>query len=167
MFRSRRAAALAVCLLLALLHTWPLVLHPGRYSRNDNADTQLNEWIMAWVSHQVVTNPLHLFDANIFYPERYTLAYSDHLFVQSMMGAPLLWGGASPVLVHNLVLMAGFALTGWATCLVMKRWTGSWLAAILSGFHDSKIQDFHEVVIFAVAAEKDVRRFDIPVNETA
>src|SRR5262245_36737232 len=88
---------------------------------------------MAWVSHQVVTNPLHLFDANIFYPERYTLAYSDHLFVQSMMGAPLLWFGASPVLVHNLVLMAGFALTGWTTSLVMKRWTGSWLAGIVSG----------------------------------
>src|SRR5262249_13974443 len=40
---------------------------------------------------------------------------------------------ASPVLVHNLVLIAGFALTGWATCLVMKKWTGSWLAAIFSG----------------------------------
>src|SRR5258708_40245462 len=50
-----------------------------------------------------------------------------------MMGAPLLWSGASPVLVHNLVLIAGFALTGWATCLVMHRWTSSWLAAIVSG----------------------------------
>ena len=118
---------------LAILHTWPLATAPGTLSRNDNGDFILHEWIMAWVSHQVVTNPLHLFDANIFYPERYTLAYSDHLFVQSMMGAPLLWAGASPVLVHNLVLMAGFALTGWATCLVMQRWTGSWLAAIVSG----------------------------------
>src|SRR5262245_18943383 len=88
---------------------------------------------MAWVSHQIVTNPLHLFDANIFYPERYTLAYSDHLFVQSMMGAPLLWAGVRPVLVHNLVLIAGFALSGWATSLVVKQWTGSWLAAIVSG----------------------------------
>ena len=101
---------------LAILHTWPLATAPGTLSRNDNGDFVLHEWIMAWVSHQVVTNPLHLFDANIFYPERYTLAYSDHLFVQSMMGAPLLWAGASPVLVHNLVLMAGFALTGWTTC---------------------------------------------------
>jgi hypothetical protein len=126
-------ATLALFVGLAVLHTWPLATAPGTLSRNDNGDFILHEWIMAWVSHQVVTNPLHLFDANIFYPERYTLAYSDHLFVQSMMGAPLLWAGASPVLVHNLVLMAGFALTGWATCLVMKRWTGSWLAAILSG----------------------------------
>ena len=50
-----------------------------------------------------------------------------------MLGAPLLWAGASPVLVHNLVLMAGFALTGWTTALVIRKWTGSWLAAIGSG----------------------------------
>src|SRR5215470_13590076 len=124
---------LALFVGLAILHTWPLATAPGTLSRNDNGDFILHEWIMAWVSHQLVTNPLHLFDANIFYPERYTLAYSDHLFVQSMMGAPLLWSGASPVLVHNLVLMAGFALTGWTTSLVMKRWTGSWLAGIVSG----------------------------------
>jgi hypothetical protein len=124
---------LALFVGLAILHTWPLATAPGTLSRNDTADTVLHEWIMAWVSHQVVTNPLHLFDANIFFPERYTLAYSDHLFVQSMMGAPLLWAGASPVLVHNLVLMAGFALTGWTTCLVLRWWTGSLLAGIVSG----------------------------------
>jgi len=88
-------ATLALFVGLAVLHTWPLATAPGTLSRNDNGDFILHEWIMAWVSHQVVTNPLHLFDANIFYPERYTLAYSDHLFVQSMMGAPLLWAGAS------------------------------------------------------------------------
>src|SRR4051812_3079349 len=87
---------LALFIGLAILHTWPLATAPGTLSRNDNGDFILHEWIMAWVAHQIVTNPLHLFDANIFYPERYTLAYSDHLFVQSMMGAPLLWAGASP-----------------------------------------------------------------------
>ncbi|HUR35194.1 MAG TPA: hypothetical protein VM032_15430 [Vicinamibacterales bacterium] len=127
------AAALALFVGLAVIHLWPLASAPGTLSRNDNGDFILHEWIMAWVAHQVVTNPLHLFDANIFYPEPGTLSYSDHLFVQSMLGAPLLWAGASPVLVHNLVLMAGFALTGWTTCLVMRRWTGSWTAAVGSG----------------------------------
>jgi hypothetical protein len=126
-------AALALFAGLAILHTWPLATAPGTLSRNDTADTVLHEWIMAWVSHQIVANPLHLFDANIFYPEPNTLAYSDHLFVQSMMGAPFLWLGASPVLAHNLVLVAGFALTGWTTCLVLRRWTGSWLAGSVSG----------------------------------
>lgn len=106
---------------------------PGVWSRNDAPDYVLHEWIMAWVPHQLVTDPLHLFHANIFYPDRYTLAYSDHLILQSLLGAPLTWGGASPVLVHNLVLMAGFALTGWATALVVSAWTGSRTAGVLSG----------------------------------
>ena len=93
----------------------------------------LHEWILAWVAHQLVTDPLRLFDANIFYPERYTLAYSDHLIVQSVMGAPLTWAGFSPVLVHNVVLIAGYALTGWTTALVVARWTGSRAAGLLSG----------------------------------
>ena len=127
------AGSLALFAVLAALHTWPLASAPGTLSRNDTSDTVLHEWIMAWVAHQIVVNPLHLFDANIFFPERYTLAYSDHLFVQSMMGAPMLWAGASPVLVHNLVLMAGLALTGWTTCLVVRRWTGSWVGGVVSG----------------------------------
>ncbi len=126
-------AALGVSVLLAVVHLWPLAASPGVLSRNDNGDYVLHEWIMAWVAHQVVTDPAHLFDANIFYPERGTLAYSDHLFLQSMLGAPLLWAGASPVLVHNLVLIAGFALTAWTTSLVVRRWTGSWTAALGSG----------------------------------
>jgi hypothetical protein len=125
--------SLAIFIALAVVHLWPLASAPGTLSRNDNGDFVLHEWIMAWVAHQLVHNPLHLFDANIFYPERGTLAYSDHLFAQSLLGAPLLWAGASPVLVHNLVLMAGFALTGWTTSLVLRRWTGSWLGAIGGG----------------------------------
>ena len=126
-------ASLVLFTVLAVIHLWPLAAAPGTWSRNDNGDFILHEWIMAWVAHQVVRNPLHLFDANIFFPEPGTLSYSDHLFVQSMLGAPLLWAGASPVLVHNLVLMAGFALTGWTTSLVMRKWTGSWTAAVVSG----------------------------------
>jgi len=127
------AGTLALFILLTVGHTWPLASAPASWSRNDAADTVLHEWILAWVPHQLLNHPFHLFDANIFYPERYTLAYSDPLIIQSIMGAPLLWAGASPVLVYNIVLMLGFALTGWATCLVVARWTGSRLAGIMSG----------------------------------
>ena len=41
------------------------------------------------------------------------------------MGAPLLWAGASPVLVYNLLIIAGLALSGWSMYLLMRRWTGS------------------------------------------
>jgi len=127
------AVSFGIFVALAVVHTWPLASAPGLLSRNDVADTVLHEWILAWVAHQLVTNPFHLFDANIFYPERYTLAYSDHLIVQSLMGAPLTWAGFSPVFVHNVVLIAGYALSGWTTAYVLTRWTGSRAAGILSG----------------------------------
>jgi hypothetical protein len=133
MLRSRRAQAFALCVVLAVLHTWPLVLHPGRYSRNDNADTQLNEWILAWIAHQLPRAPLHLFEANIFYPAHDALAFSEPLIVPAVMGAPLAWTGSSPVLVYNLVLIAGFALTAFATFLLVERWTGSWTAGLVAG----------------------------------
>ncbi len=89
--------------------------------------------MIAWVAHIVPRAPFQLFEAPIFYPDRHTLAYSEHLFVPAMMGAPLLWAGASPVLVHNLLIMAGLALSGWAMFLVMARWTGSQWAALVAG----------------------------------
>src|SRR5207248_5885446 len=133
MFRSRRASAFAVCVLLAVVHTWPLALHPGRYSRNDNADAQLNEWILAWVAHELPRDPRHLFQANIFYPAPDALAFSEPLIVPALMGAPLSWAGASPVLVYNIVLIAGFALTAFATFLLLEAWTGDPLAGLLAG----------------------------------
>ena len=80
------ALPIALFVLLAIAHTWPLATNPGGLSRNDTGDTIHHEWILAWDAHQLATDPRHLFDANIFYPERHTLAYSDHLFVQGVMG---------------------------------------------------------------------------------
>ena len=134
MVSSRRwRAAGAICLLLAVVHTWPLATDPGTLSRNDNGDTQLNEWILAWIAHQLPRAPARLFDANIFYPERDTLAYSEPLIVPALMGAPLRWLGGSPVLTYNLMLMLGFALTAWAGYALVREWTGNPAAGLLAG----------------------------------
>jgi hypothetical protein len=126
-------APLVVFALLAVVHTWPLARNPAHLSRNDNGDTLLNTWAIAWVAHQLPRDPIHLFDANIFYPERLTLGYSEAMIVQGVMAMPILAAGGSPVLAYNLVLLAGFTLTGFAFCLLVRRWTGSWTAAYVSG----------------------------------
>src|SRR5258708_7558716 len=126
-------AALAVFVLLACAHTWPLASNPAHLSRNDNGDTLLNTWPIAWVAHQLPRHPNHLFDANIFYHGRATLAYSEAMIVQGVMAMPVLGAGGSPVLAYNLVLLAGFVLTGWAFCLLLHRWTGSWAAGYVGG----------------------------------
>jgi hypothetical protein len=128
-----RAASFVLFIALAVLNTWPLATAPARMGRLDNSDTLLNQWTMAWVAHQALHDPAALFQANIFYPERDTLAYSEPLIVQSALALPVFLAGGSPVLAYNLVLIAGFALTGWAMTLVMHRWTGSWAAALIAG----------------------------------
>jgi hypothetical protein len=126
-------AAFGVFLLLTVAHTWPLASNPAHLSRNDNSDTLLNTWTIAWVAHQLPRHPRHLFDANIFYPDRATLAYSEAMIVQGVMAMPVLRAGGSPVLAYNLVLLAGFVLTGWAFCVLLYRWTGSWAAGYVGG----------------------------------
>lgn len=118
---------------MAVVHSWPLASNPSGLARLDNHDAELNTWIIAWVAHALPTNPLGLFEAPIFYPEKHSLAFSEHMFVPSLMGAPLLWAGASPVLVYNILIMLGFALSGLAMYWLMMQWTGSTWAALTAG----------------------------------
>ncbi len=126
-------AMLALFVALSVLHTWPLAGDIGGLSRLDNDDTGLNLFVVSWVAHVLPTDPLNLFHAPIFFPEPHTLAYSEHLLVPSLLGSPLLWAGADPVIVYNLLVLAGFALSGWTMSLVMSAWTGSMTAGIVSG----------------------------------
>lgn len=118
---------------LALAHSWPLASDLSHLSRLDNDDAALNTWIVAWTAHILPLAPWRLFEAPIFYPEPHTLAYADHMFVPSVLGAPLLWAGVAPVLVHNLLILAGLGLSGFAMCLVMTGWTGSRGAGVIAG----------------------------------
>lgn len=119
--------------LLAVVHTWPLGSDPAHLSRVDPGDGALNIWNIGWVAHQLARDPLRLFDANIFYPERLTLAYSEAMIVQGALAVPVVALGGSAVLAYNLVLLAGLAWTGWAFCLLAWRWTGSWSAGLVAG----------------------------------
>ncbi len=128
-----RGSALLFFTLLAVVHTWPLATDVAHLTRHDNRDAILNEWIVGWVAHQLPRAPLHLFDANVFFPERYTLAYSEPMVVQGVMALPLLALGASLVLACNLLLLSGFVLSAWAMAIVVQHWTRDWTAGLAAG----------------------------------
>jgi hypothetical protein len=119
--------------LLAIVHTWPLATAPHVLSQNDHGDALLNEWIVAWVQHQLPRDPARLFDANIFHPARGTLAMSEPLIVPAILGAPVRLLGGSPVLVYNLLLVAGLVLSALAMYALIHDWTGDRAAALVAG----------------------------------
>lgn len=132
LLRSQWTQAVLLAALLAVVHSWPLATYPAGLSLNYNGDVMLNEWIVAWVQHQLPRDPLHLFSANIFYPAPDALAFSEPLIVPALMGSPVRALGGSPVLVHNLLLLTGLALTMLGAYALVRDWTGDHLAALLA-----------------------------------
>ena len=132
--RSHWTQACLLGLAAAIIHTWPLATNPAGLSLHYNSDVMLNEWIVTWIQHQLPRAPLTLFDANIFYPAKNTLAFSEPLIVPALLGYPVRLLGGSPVLVHNLLLLAGLTLSVLAGYALAFRWTGDRGAALLAGF---------------------------------
>jgi hypothetical protein len=131
--RNRRLAELALFAALATLHTWPLATDPAHLSRLDNDDTAFNTWVVAWIAHQIPRDPVQLFDAPVFLPAPDALAFSEHMVVPGLIGAPLQWAGASPVLVYNVLVWLGLTLSGFTMAVVVRGWTGSAVAGVVSG----------------------------------
>ena len=124
--------SLIVFTMLTAAMTYPQVLRMTD-GVHDPGDPLMVTWVLGWVAHQLPIAPAHIFDANIFYPERNTLAYSEALLVPGLVAAPLFWLGVGPILIYNLVFLSGFALSGVGVALLVRRLTGNNGAAILAG----------------------------------
>jgi hypothetical protein len=94
-------------------------------------------WRLAWVAHQLPADPWHLFDANIFYPARGTLALSDAMLLVGALGMPFFHAGVSPAIVHNYLMLAAIVSSMLCAFALARRMTGSdpaaWLAAVIFG----------------------------------
>ena len=130
-----RDLALAAFFFLAatLVYTFPLALAPAELNRFDSPDALLNAWIVSWNLTQLVRDPLHLFDANIFHPETGTLAYSENLLTGSLLVAPVRIATSDPVLLFNAVVVLAFVLTGVSAFWLAYDVTSDRLAALLAG----------------------------------
>ena len=131
--RRRTAAAAALFVALTLIATYPIARAPASYAFFNHSDAQLNMWILAWDAHAVARDPRHLFDANIFAPERRTLAYSETLLGYLPIAGPILWLGGSPALAFNTVLLFSFVASGFAMYLLTRRLTGRHGPALVGG----------------------------------
>src|SRR5436190_2099633 len=129
---KQHAGVAAIFVVLAVVMTWPLtpninraVAYPG--------DPFITTWVLDWDWYATFHQPLHLFDADLFYPARYSLAYSEHLYGIAVFLFPLRAIAVSPIAAHNIAILAGFALSGFATYLLGRLVTGSAMAGLVAG----------------------------------
>jgi len=91
-------------------------------------DTRLIIWTLAWDNHAVLDRQ-PIFQSNIFYPARQSLAYNEHLFGLSLFTLPLYAATRNPVLAYNLVWLASFLLNAIAMHTLLRRYITRDLAA--------------------------------------
>jgi hypothetical protein len=116
-----------------LILTLPLAVHPTRTLPSDLTDTLLNTWIIGWDADRLRHGLFGVWNAPIFHPYRYTLAFSENLFGIAFFVAPVYWASGNPVLTYNIGFFCSFALAGIGMYLLVRALTGDRAAAAVAG----------------------------------
>jgi hypothetical protein len=132
-------------LTLAWLH--PLLPAPstgwlapvGGAGPSDGTNALVTSWTLAWSSHALLTDPLRLFDANVFHPLRMTLAFFDPRLASTLLVLPIHVLADDPIVDHNALVAASFVLSGVGAALLVRElgWSvpAAWLAGALVAFN--------------------------------
>jgi Dolichyl-phosphate-mannose-protein mannosyltransferase len=132
--RRRAARILVACaaaVALSIVMTWPLAAGFGSLgrTRSTDADGMLSIWNVSWVARTLTADPVHLFDANIFHPHRWTLAFSELNLIGGVVGIPGWLFTNNPYVTHNSALLFSFSTSLIGAFLLARRLSGSSSAA--------------------------------------
>ncbi len=112
----------------------------------DRGDPLFSMWRLAWIAHQLATDPWHLFDANIFFPAQGTLAYSDATLLPGLLVAPFVWMGVPVAVMHGVLYVASFFLAALSMFAlgrgVTGRLTPALLGGVLFGFYPYRVSTY-------------------------
>lgn len=114
-----RLAPAALCLLAAIVATWPLL--PSIASalplgtEHEATVPLFNLWSLWWDADRVPHGFLGLWNAPIFHPLEGTFTFSEPMLLQGVTLSPLWWMGAPPAAIYNLAILLTLVCNGLAT----------------------------------------------------
>jgi len=119
-------------LALAVLLTWPALRYPAYTLPHDLGDPALVTWILAWPGQILVTDPAQLWHGNVFYPARWSYAFTDSLLGYAPAGL-VGDGPAAAVLRYNILYVLVFALALLGGYALVRQLGAGRLGALLAG----------------------------------
>ncbi|HEX5216770.1 MAG TPA: hypothetical protein VFV98_15020, partial [Vicinamibacterales bacterium] len=117
--------------ILAIALTWPLAARLGSAGRIEVGDARYSIWNIAWVAHALTTAPTTLFNANIFYPSKNALAFSESNLVAGVLAIPVWLATGNPLAAGNWAILCAFTMTGIATYVLILRLTQNRIGAAI------------------------------------
>jgi hypothetical protein len=131
------AVVLAGVALTSIL-TYPLAFQIDRVGRVNTDDGRWSIWVVSWVAHALGSDPAGVYQANIFYPQRNALAFSEANLVEGAIGAPVWALTENPYTTHNVVALLSFVIAFAGAYYLVRYLTGSrggaLVAAVLYAF---------------------------------
>lgn len=134
------ACAAALGVLAAVLSTYPLLgrvqdsVVTWREEDTALADVLLTLWILDEGGRRLYTDPLHVFEANAYYPMRHSLLYAESMLSAGALVAPVNALTGNPILGYNLYFLATVVLSLVGTFLVVREITGDSRAGLVAGW---------------------------------
>jgi hypothetical protein len=118
---------------LAIVMTWPLVLHLGTEIGKDLGDPLLETWQVAWIGHALLETPLDLWQANTFWPFKDTLAFSDALVGYAPAALVAQASPHAALVVYNLLFLGAYGLAFLGAYLLARELGAGWIGAAAAG----------------------------------
>ena len=123
-----------LAILISIIFTWPFFIKINSYYP-DYGDYPFNGWILwynqyAFLTGRIFSQNLY-FQSNQFYPLPYTLAYSDHLFIPSLIFSPVFWITHNLILSVNIYVFSSFVLSFVSMYFVISYFTKSLFIRII------------------------------------
>jgi hypothetical protein len=117
---------------LTVVLTFPVALHFDRIGRINTDDGRWSIWVVAWVAHALTSDPAQLYQANIFYPHRNTLAFSEANIGAGLMAAPVWLLTKNAYAAHNFAFFMAFVLAFSGAYYLTRYLTGDRAAAAVA-----------------------------------
>lgn len=149
----KHLTAAFIFVVLTLILTNPMLLHLWN-AVEDEQDGLLNTWIVAWVGHALITDPLNLYNTNIFYPYLNTLAFSEILLPPGLVALPLTLATNNPIFGYNLSLLTMLWLDAFAMYLFVydltRRTDAAWIAGAIYAFNPFNLGNFAQMQLLTL-----------------
>lgn len=116
----------------SLYVTYPLISN-FTSALSSKGDELLITWILNWNIHAFFSNPLNIFNANIYYPYLNSLAFSDSFFTSALISIIPVKIFNEPVVAYNFNILFSLITLGFFTYLFTYYLTKNHFSAVISG----------------------------------
>ncbi|MEV0647984.1 hypothetical protein AB0I28_22230 [Phytomonospora sp. NPDC050363] len=118
--RHEWSIAAVISVLAAVGMTWPAMADPTHTIPHDAGDPLVSAYLIGWGGHALITDPLNLFDLNVFFGQSLSYAFGDTLLGFAPAGT-IGHGQEAALLRYNVLYVLSVALVVFGAYALLRQ----------------------------------------------